>query len=161
MRGMMIFANVHTKDFVRTYPELIPDDFTVKYYAASHAIERAVSSEGDYLAHIENTWENNHLEEYRKIVELENETDERHTLFVYGSLMKDRYNHDAFMRRAVYLGVASILGFAFIEYIAIRKPIKALVYLAGGDRYSASHFNLALKTGLERALIINNITLDL
>ena len=71
VRGMMIFANVHTKDFIRTYPELVPEDFTVKYYSASRVIERSVRSEEEYLARIENTWENNHLEEYRKIVELE------------------------------------------------------------------------------------------
>ena len=115
VRGMMIFANVHTKDFIRTHPELVPDDSTVKYYAASRVVERAVRSEEDYLARIENTWENNHLEEYRKIVELENGADERHILFVYGSLMKDRYNHDAYMGRAVYLGRASIRGFALYD----------------------------------------------
>ena len=115
VRGMLIFANVHTKDFIRTYPKLVPDDFTVKYYAASRMVERAVRSEGDYLARIENTWENNHLEEYRKIVELENGADEKHILFVYGSLMKDRYNHDAYMGRAVYLGRASIREFALYD----------------------------------------------
>ena len=48
-------------------------------------------------------------------MELENGADERHILFVYGSLMKDRYNHDAYMGRAVYLGRASIRGFALYD----------------------------------------------
>ena len=41
--------------------------------------------------------------------------DDRHILFVYGSLMKGRYNHDAYMGRAVYLGRASIRGFALYD----------------------------------------------
>jgi gamma-glutamylcyclotransferase (GGCT)/AIG2-like uncharacterized protein YtfP len=46
---------------------------------------------------------------------IENRTDGRHILFVYGSLMKDRYNHDAYMGRAVYLGRASIREFALYD----------------------------------------------
>ena len=41
--------------------------------------------------------------------------DDRHILFVYGSLMKGRYNHEAYMGRAVYLGRASIRGFALYD----------------------------------------------
>ena len=46
---------------------------------------------------------------------IENSADNRHILFVYGSLMKGRYNHDTYMGRAVYLGRASIRGFALYD----------------------------------------------
>ena len=46
---------------------------------------------------------------------IENRTDDGHILLVYGSLMKDQYNHDAYMGRALYLGRASVQGFALYD----------------------------------------------
>ena len=50
-----------------------------------------------------------------RLQEIEHGAADRHILFVYGSLMKGRYNHDAYMGRAVYLGRASIRGFALYD----------------------------------------------
>lgn len=46
----------------------------------------------------------------------ETETTEKHRLFVYGTLMKGKRNHAAFMKNAEYLGEASIYGFALYDF---------------------------------------------
>ena len=115
VQGIMIFANIHTKEFIRTYSDLVPYAFSECYFAVLRFIEEVVASEEEYLARIANSWENNHIEDYRRIVELENGTAERKTLFVYGSLMKGRYNHNGYMEKAVFLGKGYIEDFSLYD----------------------------------------------
>lgn len=109
VRGMQIFASVRTKEFIRNHRKIVPEVFRNSYSAALRSIERDVFDEEGYLRRIENSWECNHLEEYRRILAMENAG--RHTLFVYGSLMRGGYNHPGFMADAAYLGSATITGF--------------------------------------------------
>ena len=115
VEGIMIFANVHTAEFIRAHSNIVPDVFSECYFGVLRFIESIVASEEEYLAGIAGSWENNHLEDYRRIVELESRPADRHTLFVYGSLMKGRYNHDAYMRNAVFQGKGYIEGYALYD----------------------------------------------
>lgn len=107
--GMKIFASVRTKDFIRNHQGLVPVAFKEAYLAAFRSIERDVFHEKEYLERLERNWESNNLEAYREILALENEG--RHTVFVYGSLMKGGYNHPGYMEEAQFLGDAYITGF--------------------------------------------------
>ena len=109
VQGMQIFASVRTKEFIRNHKDIVPEVFRDAYRAALRSIERDVFDKEGYLRRVETSWENNHLEEYREILAAENAG--RHTLFVYGSLMKGGYNHPGFMADAEYLGTAVITGF--------------------------------------------------
>ena len=109
VQGMQIFASVRTKEFIRNHKDIVPEVFRDAYRAVLRSIERDVFDKEGYLRRVETSWENNHLEEYREILAAENAG--RHTLFVYGSLMKGGYNHPGFMADAEYLGTAVITGF--------------------------------------------------
>lgn len=48
-QGMKIFASVHTKDFMRTFRELVPEAFSKAYRRALRSIERDVFETEKYL----------------------------------------------------------------------------------------------------------------
>lgn len=76
---------------------------------------------------------------------LENEGAERHILFVYGSLMKGEYNHDAYMKNALFLGNASIDHFSLydlgsypgIRHSRRREKVLGELYEVDQDAYEA------------------------
>ena len=138
VRGMQIFASVRTKEFIRNHRETVPEVFRNSYCAALWSIERDVFDEEGYLRRIENSWECNHLEEYRRILAMENAG--RHTLFVYGSLMRGGYNHPGFMADAVYIGSATITGFDLYDlgyYPGIRHTNEQ--HVVRGELYDVSN----------------------
>ena len=137
VRGMQIFASVQTKEFIRNHRETVSEVFRNAYCAVLRSIERDVYDEEEYLRRIENSWERNHLEEYREILATENAG--RHTLFVYGSLMRRRYNHSGFMADAAYLGSATITGFDLYDlgyYPGIRHTKE--LHVVRGELYDVS-----------------------
>lgn len=146
VREMKIFASVHTKDFMRSCRELVPEAFSTAYRRALRSIERDVYDTEKYLKRVKGSWENDHLEDYRDILEAENAG--RHTLFVYGSLMKGFYNHKGFLENAVFLGQAAISGFDIYDlgrYPGIKRSsdtaeahtVLGELYEVNDDEYAA------------------------
>lgn len=137
VRGIQIFASVRTKEFIRNHRKTVPEVFRSAYCAALRSIERDVFDAEGYLRRIENSWEHDHLEEYRRILTMENAG--RHTLFVYGSLMRGGYNHPEFMADADYLGSATITGFDLYDlgyYPGIRHAKEE--HIVRGELYDIS-----------------------
>ena len=137
VRGMQIFASVRTKEFIRSHREIVPEVFRNTYCAALRSIERDMFDEKVYQRRIKNSWECDHLKEYREILAMENAG--RHTLFVYGSLMKGGYNHPGVMADAEYLGSATVTGFDMYDlgsYPGIRHTKEQ--HVVRGELYDVS-----------------------
>ena len=151
VQGMKIFASVHTKDFMRTFRELVPEVFSKAYRGALRSIERDVYDTQKYLERVKGSWESNHLEDYMDILKAENAG--RHTLFVYGSLMKGFYNHKGFLENAVFLGQASISGFDLYDlgrYPGIKRSSDtAEVHTVLGELYEVNDDEYAAICELE------------
>lgn len=56
----------------RTVQDMVEEAFRNSYIEALRSIERDVFDEEGYLRRTENSWECNHLEEYREILAMEN-----------------------------------------------------------------------------------------
>lgn len=105
---LSIFESIDISLFLRAYPKMCIEFTDLFYYAVSWL--RSILEKGEIL----NEWGVSYTDRARDFLRKLDSRDNR-IVFVYGTLMKGRRNHEAFLKNSRFIGKGVLEGYALYD----------------------------------------------